>query len=288
MSAVTDQAAGREVSVPQGGLSVLGFASGDRAFAPAGAGETTLDAAAASGSPVVALYRAPWTAYLEDQDSEGKEAALQWLADWIRFHRGVLDLQRQFPARVLLVNVAGMGDGGPLLAHLRELGLRCGGEHAEASPGGTRATGLAGPEHALQSLLAAGMADACPDAWTVYEELESRALLLGREPEFRGADAVADLSNPGELLAGFAALRDAIEQELKAGRLASTAVDSTADTLRKENELLGLHLEQVLEELQFHSEDGKRLRRRLQEAGRVSEGARMLISRLWATGNAPG
>lgn len=264
---------------------VLGFGDAERAHAPAGSVSTTLEDAASAGKPVLALYRAPWVAFLDGADATGAAAASRWLAEWIRFHRAVLALHQRFPGRVVLVNTGALEDAGPLIAHLRELGFACGDSPGPPEP-------ASGPENvarALQSLLAAGMADASPDAWTVYEELESRALLLGREPEFRGADATADLSDPGELLAGFAALRAGIATALEQARAAPSPEPSPSpsDVFQQENELLGLHLEQVLEELQFHSERGRQLEALLQEAGEVSEAARILISELRSGERAP-
>lgn len=268
-------------------LAVLGCSAGDRDAAPAGTMQTDL-AGAATADVILALYRAPWVAFLEDQDRDGQDGAAQWLDDWIHFHRGVLELQHRLPARVLLVNAAHLGDGESLIAHLQELGVPCESRDGDGQ-GDKRA--MDGPESAgpaLQSLLAAGMAHSCPEAWSTYEELESRALLLGREPEFRGADGIADVTNPGALLAGFAALRNAIRHDRDASKLVQPAVDPAFEALRRENELLGLHLEQVLEELHFHNESGKHFRRRLLEAGEIAEAARIVISDLRAGEQAPG
>jgi len=283
MSAAPD-ASGSEGSPDAAILAVLGFGEGDRVLAPGGADDTTLDAAATSMGPVLALYRAPWVGFLEDQKAGVENrAAAKWLAEWIQFHRGLLELKDRHPHRILLVNAARIGNGAPLLGHLRDLGL--------ASEEGANYLGeVADPgdtARALQSLLAAGMASACPDAWAIYEQLESRALLLGREPEFRGG-AGADLRDSSELLAGFAALRDAILSECDAIRALPPPVDRASEALRQENELLGMHLDQVLEELQFHSQAGKHMRQRLKEAGDVSEAARILISELWRREQAPG
>lgn len=265
---------------------VLGFDAGDREHAPAGASSTTLGQAAEDTTPVLVLYRAPWTAFLDDRSGEDARAAADWLQEWIAFHRDVLVLHRRFPQRVMLVNAGKLGNGTRLPAHLQELGFSRGTDpEADPEPAGAAAVG-AETDGALQSLLASAMDSACPDAWSVYEELESRAQLLGREPEFRGIDGIADLSDAGALLVGFANLRAGIARALERAR-AVPPPEPPSNELHQENELLSLHLAQVLEELQFHSERGRQLDALLREAGDVSEAARLLISELRGGERAP-
>jgi len=131
------------------------------------------------GQRVLVLYQPPWQAFLEacatQRFADGSEAEA-WLRDWQRFHEGVLQERDRAPERVVLVNAARLG--AESLASLRaDLGL--------ADAGFDEVPPLATAEDA--ELLASRLEELAPECWEAYEAMESVALLLGREPEFRGA-----------------------------------------------------------------------------------------------------
>lgn len=231
--------------------------------------------------PVLGLYRSPWEAFLGEPDVAGCEEARQWLAAWCRFHRDLLACYRQSPDRVLLVNAGCLADPAPLVEHLRASGIEP--PPQIAGRGGEAAQGE------LSRLLASGLAGVAPEAWAIYEELESCALLLGREPEFQATCSLADPDDAGELMAAFAQLQSATRAAIRdacaetdRNRIAEAEAAGEIRTreLRQENELIASQLQQVLEELHYQVESGKDLRALLVEAGNNAEAARMLISRL--------
>lgn len=274
-------------------LSVVGFSDQERTAGAALGSPVTAEAAATGEGPVLALYRAPWEAFLDARPvSDGHRA---WLAGWCRFHRGLLSLHRSAPDRVLLVNAGRLRDPDALPRHLGGLGI-------EVDPGATATIGEPATEAVLlHPWIAAALAGTGSEAWEVYEELESCSLLLDRDPEFQATIAMPDLADPQAFLAAFASLRDEIRQSLDALRdqvsenrdaamLAreAAAVPSPVDeSLRQENELLSLQLQQVLEELHYHMESGKSLRALLLQSGDTAEAARLLISELAKRDAAP-
>ena len=142
----------------------------------------------------------------------------------------------------------------------------------------------AGTSGSRVELTAKGVVDGTVRGW-----LWDRSILAeGRVGRAVGVEAGDARLPEGGAQRGFAALRGAIASGLEQARALPPPGTARSDALRQENEMLGLHLEQVLEELQFHSDRGRQLGTLLQEAGDVSDAARMLISELLGGDRAPG
>ena len=252
-----------------------------------------------AGPAVVGLYLPPWEAFLARADSAPGDGSRpqatsdDWAADWLAWHRELVGLYESAPDRVHLVNAGRLEGIDALAGHLSGVGVEldwpAGAALPELSPG----------DVPVARVLASAMAEACRPLWEQYQALEACAVLLGREPEFLGSTDLPDIASPDALLAALrdvqrdagdaraeSANADASQARASAGRRADGAAALAAE-LRQENELLGLQLQQLHEELHFQLESGKQLRRALAEAEETATSARLVISSLATRGEAP-
>jgi len=241
---------------------------------------------------VLVLYQPPWEAFVEacsvHRFADGVEA-VAWLREWREFHERVLRDRELAPDRVFLVNAARLA---PQLAELRAaLGLQDAAQELSAELGATAA--LVG-EHF--QLLCRRIEELAPDYWQTYEELESVALLFGREAEFRGTghpDRALELQHSlamwGDAVAARVRDRQASEaagsarsnEELVARlQLEHTADAERNNDLQLENELLAHMIQQMQEELAYHVRSNEELRQALEQSTDAGERARVLVSRM--------
>jgi hypothetical protein len=263
--------------------------------------EALADVLAGSDASVIALYQAPWEAFLEacgTRAFHGGEAT-DWLRAWLEYHEQLLAEHSVAPDRFLLLNAGRIRfDDGALHSALAAHGAAI---TAQPELPDTAATGEFAQRAAF---LASQMETLGPEYWDAYEALESVALLLGREAEFRGArpgpakDLSVVLRLCGEGIAAQAelasaamqmeALRQAAEAqaaaaaaELEATRQSAISVDAAAD-LRMEHELLTQMLQQLQAEMDYQVGSNRDLRVELEKTTDASERARLAISRLVA------
>lgn len=231
---------------------------------------------------VIAFYLPPWEAWLQeaalpratDPSGDRVSDATGWLKQWRDYHQRLLDMRSSRPARVTLIN-AGRLDAGSLAAMLKAAGhgslhhLRIQAAVAWIPP-------VVEP---LGRLLAGWMADHAPECWETYEQLESCALMHGREPEFRATSALVDCEEIETFLAAAREIQASMADDA-AGNERTASYGPLLDELRDENELLTLQVEQLHEELEFQVRSGSQMRAILLEAGGTAEAARRLITRL--------
>lgn len=257
------------------------------AFGVPGIDDDLPDAAGANARPLVGLYFPPWEACLAAAPAEAAGSD-DWTVDWLAWHQALVALYESAPGRVHLVNAGRVRSPDLLAAHLAEAGL--------AWPAGIELPQLAPADEPAARLLASAMAEFARPLWDQYQVLESCAALLDREPEFLGTVGIPDLAKNDEVLAVLrevqAHARDAVETasacDIAASARAAALDAALAGELRQENELLGMQLQQLHEELRFHVESGKQLRQALAEAEVVATSARRMLSSLASGGTVPG
>lgn len=231
---------------------------------------------------VTAFYLSPWEAWLheaavpglDDAIGDGRPKATEWLQQWRDYHHRLLDMRSSRPTRVTLIN-AGRLDAGSLVAMLEAAGhgpL----EHLRIKAAVASIPPIVEP---LARLLAAKMAEYEPGCWETYEQLESCALIHGREPEFRASAALVDCDEIESFLAVARDIQSGVADDV-AGNEGSASFGPLLDELREENELLALQVEQLHEELEFQVRSGSQMRAILLEAGGTAEAARRLITSL--------
>lgn len=209
------------------------------------------------GLRVLVFYQSPWEAFQEAcrlHRLRGADESRAWIDYWLKYHEDVLAARLRHPGRMFLVNAGRLRSRASQLLDV------------------VRAEGVAVPESALaalarhriagapSSLLAGQMAEHAPECWDMYEALESSALLLGREPEFRGIGG----DEPQGLAPVLAVWSDAL----------------AASEVQRENELLLKQLQQVQEELGHYMRSNEAMREALGHSVDVANRARTLISGL--------
>ena len=207
----------------------------------------------------------------------------------------MLDAASRWPDRVLMVNAGRLHASGQALVDV----LAGAGWCPPASVPVASAIAPADPV-----LLARLFEEHAPAECDAYESLESMALLLGREAEFRGADA-RDVDLLGEALRVWGELA-ATRKEVDVARAASGRLQSERDALvarlesaeqarqaaedalesrdalvaqqAGENELLLEHVVQLRQELAEQAQSLAAMRETAAQLGRAADAARALIS----------
>ena len=210
------------------------------------------------GLRVLVFYQSPWEAFEEAcrlHRLRGAEASLAWLSSWLGYHEDVLAARQRAPDRILLVNAARLDARAAMLLDL------------------LKAEGIVVPKDALRlllrqriggepdGLLAAQMAERGGECWDLYEALESSALLLGRDPEFRD-------TCPGTGPHGLAPVLGLWSDAL------------AAREVQVENDLLQKQLQHVQDELGQYMQANEAMREALGRSTDVATRARTLISGL--------
>ena len=260
-----------------------------------------LELAAEGNEPrlVLAFYQPPWEAFLEAASFKrftGSTECTAWLAGWLEYHQRLLADCESQEGKVLLVNGARLRRrSAELLALLAAEGV--------ALPEGIASATLEPWSVAGDHTIALGyqLQELAPEAWDVYEALESVAKLLGREPEFRAIDPQANGRLGGLLFVCSEAIaarihdsevghrngqlraKDEEVAKMKAqlDEVRANAVSEAAlSEIRLENELQARMLLQMQEELHHQVGSNHELRGELARCADASENAITLISRL--------
>jgi hypothetical protein len=210
------------------------------------------------GLRVLVFYQSPWEAFEEAcrlHRLRGAEEAATWLSYWIRYHEDVLSARLRAPGCIFMVNAARLRGRVPALLEV------------------LRAEGIVAPEGALsrlsrqrigsepQDLLAAHMTEHGPECWDMYEALESSALLLGRDPEFRDV-------GPGQGAHGLGPVLGLWSDAL------------SAREVQVENDLLQKQLQHLQDELGQYIQANEAMREALRRSTDVANQARTLLSGL--------
>lgn len=234
---------------------------------------------------IIAFYMSPWEAFLERcmQDGEqSREQAASWIQAWFDYHQQLMATRKQVPGRMVLLNAGRLGDIERIRSQLLDAGVPL---HEPSRP--VEIDRCRPVQTLLFRLLASQMGELGREYWELYETLESCALLCGREPEFQGAMELIDTQDLNAILACFSQIQSAIDAETIYDRRATPrGVQGDPghlhllDQVQRENELLGLQLHQLYEELDYHVAYNARLRGLVSYAGEGSEAARQLISEL--------
>lgn len=207
---------------------------------------------------VLVMYESPWEAFRSaatlHQVRDG-EAAIAWMDYWLDYHDAALAACAAHPSKILLVNANRLASRAvALLQTLR----------ANAVPvpdGAFRNVDALAPPAEPAGLLARYMDESGPQYWDMYEALESSALLLGREPEFRATGP--DIGTGGLPPA-----------------LTVWAEAFAAREARLENALLLQQVDHLQQELEHYMRSNKALSDSLARSGKVADQARRAISRL--------
>jgi hypothetical protein len=248
---------------------------------------------------VVVFYLAPWEAFLgtcgTDAGSDLGEAGRARLRQWQAGVDAALAAAARWPNRVRLVNAGRLAS--------RENAL------AQALAADGWAAPVEAPLADAQlpvgtALLARLFEEHAPAHWDLYESLESMALLLGREAEFRGADpGDADLLAEAMRVWGGAVVArlDAVRAHEAVGRSEAERADidgrrgdaeASRQTLERaledretfiaqqasENELLLEHVAQLRQELADQAQANAALRDTVVRLTQAADDARRLIS----------
>lgn len=210
------------------------------------------------GLRVLVLYQSPWEAFEEAcrlHRLRGADASLAWLSYWLRYHQDALSARERAPGRILLVNAGRLATRAPLLVELLEEEGIAVGRDAPPMPSGQ------GAGAAPLAMLAAQMVDRGGEYWDTYEALESSAVLLGREPEFRNTYARTESH-------GLAPVLGLWSSALAAGEV------------QVENDLLQKQLQHLQGELGQYMRANEAMREALGRSTDVAHQARTLISEL--------
>lgn len=222
-------------------------------MATAAAGEDIASRLSDAGVRLVCFYQAPWdfdsVPSRDGDDAEASGSVDAWLEQWDRYHAALLRAVGEAPDRVVLVNLARAGTREQVVERLDGLGIALEAHEVPAAPDV--------PEWA-RTLAAAHFAELAPEAWEIYEALESRAQVTGDEPELRGTMGLGEVADLAWVLGRLqGGLRDVADARHECTQLASDlehavtrmeALEDGANSRRRENDLL---LEQIEE---FNSE----------------------------------
>lgn len=210
------------------------------------------------GLRVLVFYQSPWEAFEEAcrlHRLRGSDASLAWVSYWLRYHEDVLSARQRAPERILLVNAARLDARAPMLLDM----LKAEGIVLPRDAQRTLSRQRTGGEPA--ALLAVHMAERGGECWDMYEALESSALLLGRDPEFRN-------TCPGMEPHGLAPVLGLWSDAL------------AAREVQVENDLLQKQLQHVQDELGHYMHANEAMREALGRSTDVANQARTLISGL--------
>ena len=284
--------AGEPRSVRDAWADALGASSCEIAGLPA-------RLAADPSARALVFYLSPWEAFLdacEPAGGRGTDTAADALSRrWQETAQAVLDAASRWPDRVLMVNAGRLHASGQALVDVLSGAGWC-------PPASVPVASAIAPADPV--LLARLFEEHAPAECDAYESLESMALLLGREAEFRGADA-RDVDLLGEALRVWGELA-ATRKEVDVARAASGRLQSERDALvarlesaeqarqaaedalesrdalvaqqAGENELLLEHVVQLRQELAEQAQSLAAMRETAAQLGRAADAARALIS----------
>lgn len=218
---------------------------------------------------VIGFYNAPWDINF-DMTGDGRAQAL---TGWMDCHKRMLRLLQTYKGRVLMINAADVDNASPFLEKVREFS----GRELDPEARDSDAMLQVGNRDPLEAIRAKMFEWLAPEAWDVYEMLESCAWLNGREPEYRSSmpsvdpalieDVLAEWQSARKLplalaeLSATASRADAAEAALeiqeRAAKETESQLRSNIDELEKraksnesESQLLLTQLHQVQEELE--------------------------------------
>jgi predicted nucleic acid-binding Zn-ribbon protein len=215
----------------------------------------------------VVFYQPPWDGLLEACQRHGIHSgteAAAWLEHWLTYHECVLAAREAAPDRILLVSASrSTAELRTLYAELHERGLAL--PKRDRAQDWPEQAGQAG-DRRYASVLGRVMQDAGAEYWDLYESLESCALLLGREPEFRANEALLEEQDLAGVLAlwcdavqkpALTALAEErltlyrqVQTQAAAAGAARDALEQQLQEARQEGELLQMQVHQVQEELE--------------------------------------
>lgn len=234
---------------------------------------------------VLGFYLPPWEAFLEACEESGEQSAGQieaWMRAWSQCHQKLLAARQAAPDRVFLINAGRMEQPEGLKFLLQRMGAAL----SDRLPAGESIPRLP-INAALSRLLASQMAETGREYWELYESLESCAVLFERKPEFQ---ATVDLVDASDLMSLLASLCEIQQTFVDAKGLdpagwhdsgkSQPPATHLLDEVQLENELLGLQLHQLYEELDYHIAYVAELRGIVNQAGQAAEEARLVISKL--------
>ncbi len=268
--------AGEPRSVRDAWADALGASSCEIAGLPA-------RLAADPSARALVFYLSPWEAFLDACEPACAVSCQR------------RDRASRWPDRVLMVNAGRLHASGQALVDVLAGAGWC-------PPASVPVASPIAPADPV--LLARLFEEHAPAECDAYESLESMALLLGREAEFRGADA-RDVDLLGEALRVWGELaatrkevdvaraasgrlqseRDALVARLESAEQARQAADDALESRDAlvaqqagENELLLEHVVQLRQELAEQAQSLAAMRETAAQLGRAADAARALIS----------